>query len=164
MGATLDTLLKFLNWIPLGYIFETKLIQTLIFKASQLVNQECGKRRSAYIPPSGTPIWWFLLQFFSLLFFLSIFNLWYRCVSKFIEFGSGSRVMTILSIFFCQLSLLMMNFVFNLTPFNCMDPYSEYGSNLDPYPERCLMCIPVFSSFVPVPYLCRHYWCRIQSW
>ncbi len=34
MGATLDTLLKFLNWIPLGYIFETKLIQTLIFKAS----------------------------------------------------------------------------------------------------------------------------------
>lgn len=32
VGATLDTLLKFLNWIPLGYIFETKLIQTLIFK------------------------------------------------------------------------------------------------------------------------------------
>ena len=32
MGATLDTLLKFLNWIPLGYIFETKLIQTLILK------------------------------------------------------------------------------------------------------------------------------------
>lgn len=32
VGATLDTLLKFLNWIPLGYIFETKLIQTLIVK------------------------------------------------------------------------------------------------------------------------------------
>jgi len=32
VGATLDTLLKFLNWIPLGYIFETKLIQTLIMK------------------------------------------------------------------------------------------------------------------------------------
>ena len=32
VGATLDTLLKFLNWIPLGYIFETKLINTLIFK------------------------------------------------------------------------------------------------------------------------------------
>jgi len=32
VGATLDTLLKFLNWIPLGYIFETKLIQTLILK------------------------------------------------------------------------------------------------------------------------------------
>ncbi|CAH1183729.1 unnamed protein product [Ceutorhynchus assimilis] len=30
--ATLETLLKFLNWIPLGYIFETKLITTLIFK------------------------------------------------------------------------------------------------------------------------------------
>ena len=32
VGATLETLLKFLNWIPLGYIFETKLIQTLILK------------------------------------------------------------------------------------------------------------------------------------
>lgn len=32
VGATLETLLRFLNWIPLGYIFETKLIQTLILK------------------------------------------------------------------------------------------------------------------------------------
>ena len=32
VGATLETLLKFLNWIPLGYIFETKLITTLIYK------------------------------------------------------------------------------------------------------------------------------------
>lgn len=32
VGATLDTLLRFLNWIPLGYIFETKLITTLIYK------------------------------------------------------------------------------------------------------------------------------------
>ncbi|XP_025018118.1 exportin-1 isoform X1 [Tetranychus urticae] len=30
--CTLETLLRFLNWIPLGYIFETKLISTLIFK------------------------------------------------------------------------------------------------------------------------------------
>lgn len=30
--ATLETLLKFLNWIPLGYIFETKLISSLIYK------------------------------------------------------------------------------------------------------------------------------------
>ncbi|XP_040849325.1 exportin-1 isoform X2 [Ochotona curzoniae] len=30
--ATLETLLRFLNWIPLGYIFETKLISTLIYK------------------------------------------------------------------------------------------------------------------------------------
>lgn len=29
--CTLDTLLRFLNWIPLGYIFETKLINTLIY-------------------------------------------------------------------------------------------------------------------------------------
>ncbi|XP_033121049.1 exportin-1-like [Anneissia japonica] len=32
VGATLETLLKFLNWIPLGYIFETKQISTLIYK------------------------------------------------------------------------------------------------------------------------------------
>ncbi|XP_065919599.1 exportin-1-like [Dysidea avara] len=32
VGATLETLLRFLNWIPLGYIFETKLISTLILK------------------------------------------------------------------------------------------------------------------------------------
>lgn len=30
--AMLETLLRFLNWIPLGYIFETKLISTLIYK------------------------------------------------------------------------------------------------------------------------------------
>ncbi|KAI1284958.1 Exportin-1 [Halotydeus destructor] len=30
--CTLDTLLRFLNWIPLGYIFETKLVTTLIYK------------------------------------------------------------------------------------------------------------------------------------
>ncbi|XP_056639839.1 exportin-1 [Diorhabda sublineata] len=32
INATLETLLRFLNWIPLGYIFETNLINTLIFK------------------------------------------------------------------------------------------------------------------------------------
>ncbi|XP_022122782.1 exportin-1 [Pieris rapae] len=32
VDATLHTLLRFLNWIPLGYIFEMKLISTLIFK------------------------------------------------------------------------------------------------------------------------------------
>ncbi|KAJ8874893.1 hypothetical protein PR048_022783 [Dryococelus australis] len=32
VDATLETLLRFLNWIPLGYIFETKLITTLIYK------------------------------------------------------------------------------------------------------------------------------------
>ncbi|KAF5901752.1 exportin-1 isoform X1, partial [Clarias magur] len=30
--ATLETLLRFLNWIPLGYIFETKLISILVYK------------------------------------------------------------------------------------------------------------------------------------
>eukprot|EP01137_Pigoraptor_chileana_P009639 Opistho-2@3850 len=30
VSATLDTLLRFLNWIPLGYIFETNIIETLV--------------------------------------------------------------------------------------------------------------------------------------
>jgi len=30
--CTLETLLRFLNWIPLGYIFETGLINALIYK------------------------------------------------------------------------------------------------------------------------------------
>lgn len=34
VAVTLETLLRFLNWIPLGYIFETKLITTLIFKVN----------------------------------------------------------------------------------------------------------------------------------
>ncbi|CAG7724558.1 unnamed protein product [Allacma fusca] len=32
VGSTLETLLRFLNWIPLGYIFETELISTLTVK------------------------------------------------------------------------------------------------------------------------------------
>ena len=32
--ATLETLLKFLNWIPLGYIFETNIIDMLISRVS----------------------------------------------------------------------------------------------------------------------------------
>lgn len=34
VAVTLETLLRFLNWIPLGYIFETKLISTLVFKVN----------------------------------------------------------------------------------------------------------------------------------
>ncbi|THD21640.1 Exportin-1 [Fasciola hepatica] len=30
--STLETLLRFMHWIPLGYIFETNLIQTLVYK------------------------------------------------------------------------------------------------------------------------------------
>lgn len=37
VGATLETLLRFLNWIPLGYIFETKLINTLIYKVKPII-------------------------------------------------------------------------------------------------------------------------------
>lgn len=32
ISCTLETLLRFLNWIPLGYIFETGLINALVFK------------------------------------------------------------------------------------------------------------------------------------
>ena len=35
--VTLQTLLRFLNWIPLGYIFETKMIETLILKVSTII-------------------------------------------------------------------------------------------------------------------------------
>jgi exportin-1 len=33
--VTLETLLKYLSWIPLGYIFETPLVQTLITKVKR---------------------------------------------------------------------------------------------------------------------------------
>jgi exportin-1 len=32
--ATLETLLRFLNWIPLGYIFETSIIDYLVTRVS----------------------------------------------------------------------------------------------------------------------------------
>lgn len=32
--ATLETLLRFLNWIPLGYIFETSIIDLLLTRVS----------------------------------------------------------------------------------------------------------------------------------
>lgn len=32
ISATLQTLLRFLNWIPVGYIFETKLLEVLVTK------------------------------------------------------------------------------------------------------------------------------------
>jgi exportin-1 len=32
--ATLETLLRFLNWIPLGYIFETNIIDNLVTRVS----------------------------------------------------------------------------------------------------------------------------------
>ncbi len=30
LSTTLETLLRFLNWIPLGYIFETTLMETIV--------------------------------------------------------------------------------------------------------------------------------------
>lgn len=38
VGATLETLLRFLSWIPIGYIFETELIPTLTSKVRFLSN------------------------------------------------------------------------------------------------------------------------------
>ena len=39
--ATLETLLRFLNWIPLGYIFETDLIETLRTRVSSYIEIIC---------------------------------------------------------------------------------------------------------------------------
>lgn len=38
--ATLETLLRFLNWIPLGYIFETNLIDILRNRVSELIHNQ----------------------------------------------------------------------------------------------------------------------------
>lgn len=34
--ATLETLLRFLNWIPLGFIFETTIVDVLIQRVSRM--------------------------------------------------------------------------------------------------------------------------------
>ncbi|CAI8039372.1 Exportin-1 [Geodia barretti] len=47
VGATLDTLMRFLNWIPLGYIFETKLVSSLIYKVSLSILSLCPVSHSA---------------------------------------------------------------------------------------------------------------------
>lgn len=51
LAVTLETLLKYLSWIPLGYIFETPLIQTLVSKVLErfflLLN---GVSSSKYLP------------------------------------------------------------------------------------------------------------------
>lgn len=38
VDATLNTLLCFLNWIPLGYIFETQMVHKLIHKVNKIAN------------------------------------------------------------------------------------------------------------------------------
>jgi len=40
--ATLDTLLRFLNWLPLGYLFETNLIDMLVARVRHCL--VCGWR------------------------------------------------------------------------------------------------------------------------
>ena len=47
--ATLQTLLRFLNWIPLGYIFETKMIDTLVFKVRRIASS-CTERMKQFFP------------------------------------------------------------------------------------------------------------------
>ena len=59
--ATLETLLRFLNWIPLGYIFETTIIDLLLNRVSRLCtrfvvepsNHLSGSRSSWKHPTSG---------------------------------------------------------------------------------------------------------------
>lgn len=53
--VSLQTLLRFLGWIPLGYIFETKMVDTLLFKvrnASSFVPYACLS--SSPLPCSAT--------------------------------------------------------------------------------------------------------------
>ena len=54
--ATLETLLRFLNWIPLGYIFETSIIDLLITRvscgSSYFGQGECSKP-SVLVPRSS---------------------------------------------------------------------------------------------------------------
>lgn len=42
--ATLNTLLRFLNWIPLGYIFETPIVENLRTRVSVIF---CRKKKSS---------------------------------------------------------------------------------------------------------------------
>jgi exportin-1 len=42
--ATLETLLRFLNWIPLGYIFETQIIDYLVSRVSRLRSEHCWRQ------------------------------------------------------------------------------------------------------------------------
>lgn len=37
LTVTLETLLRYLGWIPLGYIFDTTLVQALIMKVCSLL-------------------------------------------------------------------------------------------------------------------------------
>jgi exportin-1 len=44
--ATLETMLRFLNWIPLGYIFETSVIDHLIGRVSSVASVAREGQRS----------------------------------------------------------------------------------------------------------------------
>lgn len=37
IAVTLDALLRYLSWIPLGYVFETKLLETIILKVNNML-------------------------------------------------------------------------------------------------------------------------------
>ena len=44
--ATLETLLRFLNWIPLGFIFETNIIDNLVTRVSRSEGRERGRKET----------------------------------------------------------------------------------------------------------------------
>ena len=48
--ATLETLLRFLNWIPLGYLFETNLIDMLVSRVRPCVVQSVVCADWAVVP------------------------------------------------------------------------------------------------------------------
>ena len=49
--ATLETLLRFLNWIPLGFIFETNIIDNLVTRVSSRRDQTCCESRGLLTHP-----------------------------------------------------------------------------------------------------------------
>lgn len=55
--ATLETMLRFLNWIPLGYIFETSIIDQLLTRVSGqitcVIKQNCNPLHSSLKCPSS---------------------------------------------------------------------------------------------------------------
>jgi exportin-1 len=53
--ATLETLLRFLNWIPLGYIFETTIIDVLLTRVSISPTYACSSDPIFYTSISKLP-------------------------------------------------------------------------------------------------------------
>lgn len=89
VGSTLETLLRFLNWIPLGYIFETKLITTLIYKVTFLYKWlYMSTKAGIWIRWSPYNVLWWdkstrrkKILMFTENIYLTLLWCWYLCLS-----------------------------------------------------------------------------------